>query len=129
MARVIKQTIEFSASPEQVYELIMDEKKHAGFTSDSAKVSREVGGKFSVWGGYATGKNLEIVPNKKIVQTWRASDWPAEVESKVTFKFSKKDNGCELKFTQTGVPSKFYKDIEQGWVDNYWNLMKAYLQK
>jgi len=128
MSKTIQQTVEFNATPAQVYELIMDEKQHLGFTSSGAKISREVGGSFSVWGGYAAGKNLELVPNTKIVQSWRASDWPEGVESEVIFEFKPKTHKTELHFTQTGVPDEFYDDISQGWQDNYWSLMKEYLQ-
>lgn len=129
MTKTINQTIEFKATPEAVYEIIMDEKQHASFTSASATIGRKVGDKFSVWSGYATGKNLELVPNKKIVQTWRASDWPDGVESKVTFELIAKNGGCELRFTQEGIPEDQYKDIKQGWIDNYWDLMKDYLSR
>lgn len=129
MNNTIHQTIELNASPEIIFELLMDDKKHAEFTGAPAKIGRKASDGFSVWGGYAVGKNLEIIPNKQIVQTWRASDWPEGVESKVTFELKAKGDGCELKFTQSGVPSEYYKDIEQGWIDNYWDLMKDYLNK
>ena len=129
MSKQIKQTIDFNATPQEVFELIMDSKKHAGFTGASADVGRNVGDTFSVWDGYATGKNVEVIKDKKIVQTWRASDWPKGAESKVTFEFMPKSDGCELSFTQTGVPEEFLSDIEQGWKDNYWRLMKDYLKK
>lgn len=129
MTKIINQTIKFDASPEIVFELLMDDKKHAEFTGAPAKIGRKVGDSFSVWDGYAVGKNLEIIPNKKIVQTWRTSDWPEGVESKVTFDFRSKGDNCELHFEQKGVPEEFVKDIEQGWIDNYWDLMKNYLNQ
>ena len=123
----IDKTVEFNASTHDVYELLMDEKKHAEFTNASANISREIGGKFSVWGDYATGKNVELIPDKKIVQTWRASDWPENAISTVTFELNDKDGLCELRFYQTGVPKDFAKDISKGWEDNYWDLMQKYL--
>ncbi|MBM2832567.1 MAG: YndB domain-containing protein, partial [Dehalococcoidia bacterium] len=54
----------------------MDSRKHAKFTGDSATISREIGGKFTAYGDYAEGINLELVPDKKVVQSWRGSDWP-----------------------------------------------------
>ncbi len=129
MTKTIHQAAYFNATPQEVFELIMDAKKHAGFTGAPAKISRKIGDSFSVWDGYATGRNIEIKIDKKIVQTWRASDWPKGVESTVTFEFEPKNNGCELHFMQTGVPEEFFSDIEQGWKDNYWSLMKDYLDK
>ena len=63
----------------------MDEKKHAQFTGAKVKISRKTGGKFDIWEGAITGENLELVPDKKIVQSWRYSDWPEGQFSTVTF--------------------------------------------
>ena len=73
----IKQTVTFPAPPEKIYHLIMDQKKHAKLVDSEARISRQVGGKFVIYGGDVDGKNLELVPDQKIVQTWRYSDWPA----------------------------------------------------
>jgi len=127
--KTIKQTVEFKAQPDEVYEALMDSKKHAGFTGAKATVSRKVGGKFSVWDGYAEGENLELVPGKKIVQSWRASDWPEGAISKVTYRFAQTKSGTRLTFTQTGVPDELVADIKQGWKDFYWAPMKGMLDK
>ena len=55
--RTIRQTVSFKASPHDVYELLLDPRKHAAFTGSTAKISRRVGGSFSVFDGYAAGKN------------------------------------------------------------------------
>lgn len=125
--RKIIQTVTFKATPHEVFELLMDSKKHSGFTGDKAIISREAGGKFSAYDGYITGENLEIVKDKKIVQRWRASDWPEGTESKVTFSFEETSGGTKMKFTHEGVPDEFYDDIKQGWIDFYWTPMKEYL--
>ncbi|MBI3232331.1 MAG: SRPBCC domain-containing protein, partial [Candidatus Doudnabacteria bacterium] len=53
----------------------MDSKKHSAITGGAASISRKIGGKVSAYDGYISGKNVELVADKKIVQTWRASDW------------------------------------------------------
>jgi len=127
--KTIKQTVQFKAEPKEVYEALMDQKKHAAFTGGNATVSRKVGGRFSVWDGYAEGRNIELVPDKKIVQSWRASDWPEGVSSTVKFEFSRMKGGTRLTFTHSGVPEDFAGDIRQGWKDYYWAPMKGMLEK
>ena len=127
--KAIKQTVTFKASPHDVYEALMDSKKHAKFTGDKATISQKVGGKFSAFDGYSEGTNLELIPDNKIVQTWRASDWPEGVYSKVTFSFKEIAVGTRLTFTQIGVPVKQYDEIAQGWRDYYWAPMKEMLEK
>jgi uncharacterized protein YndB with AHSA1/START domain len=51
----IRLTITFDASPHDVYEMLMDEKKHARFTAGAAQISRDVGGAFVTNNGYSTG--------------------------------------------------------------------------
>jgi len=74
----------FDASPHHVYEMLMDEKKHARFTGGAAQISRDVGGAFVTNSGYSTGTTRELVQDTKIVQTWRASDWPDDHYSTLT---------------------------------------------
>lgn len=124
---MITQTIYFQATPEKVYNALMIEKEHAKFTGAGAEIENKVGGKFSVWDGYSTGKNLELIPGKKIVQSWRASDWPEGIFSKVIFELTKQDNGTKLKFTHENIPPDCEKDIAKGWEDYYWNPLKNYL--
>lgn len=127
--KVIKQTVDFTASPHEVYEALMDSAKHARFTGAAARISRKVGGSFTTYDGYSGGKNLELIPDEKIVQSWRASDWPEGHYSETTFELKKTKTGTKLVFVQTGVPEKFYTDIAQGWIDFYWTPMKEMLEK
>jgi len=125
----IVQTIIFNAPIHDVFELIMDSKKHSAFTGDKAVISRKVGGSFKAYDDFITGKNLEIVKDKRIVQTWRGSDWPKGVYSKVIFEFEKYEKKTRLKFSQEDVPKEQYEAIRQGWIDFYWEPMKKFLEE
>ncbi len=127
--KTIKQTATFKASPHEIYELLMDSKKHSGFTQAPAKISKKVNGKFTTYGNYIDGVNLELVKDKKIVQSWHGSEWPKDHYSKATFLLKKNKNGTKLIFTQSNVPVEFYKDISEGWMEHYWNKMKSYLKE
>lgn len=123
----LRQSASFPASPHEMFELLMDAKKHAAFTGGEAAISRKVGGKFTTFDGWAEGKNLELVLDKKIVQTWRNSDWPEGHYSTITFELRKTKDGTRLTFTQTDLPSQFAKAIAQGWKDYYWEPMREML--
>ena len=125
----IKQAAYFNATPHEVFELLMDSKKHSAFTGHKANVSRKKGGEFTAYDEWITGKNLEIVKDKKIVQSWRGADWEKGHFSKAEFRLEKKGKGCKLIFTQTGVPDNKYSHINKGWKDQYWKKMKDYLKK
>ncbi len=124
----LTESVIFKASPHDVYETLMDSKKHSEFTSDKAEISREVGGKFSAYGGWIEGENLELVPDKKIIQKWRGDDWPKGVYSKVIFLLEESRDGTKLVFTHEGIPEEFFEDIKKGWEDFYWKPMKKVLK-
>ena len=129
MSRLIEQIVTFKASPHAVYEALMDSDKHAAFTNNDAHISREVGGEYTSYTGYITGKNLELVPDQKIIQTWRAVDWLEGHYSQVTFVLTPLASGTQLHFTHADLPDGTEAEFTQGWIDNYWEPLKVYLEK
>lgn len=128
MYKSIRQTVHFKTSPKVIYGMLMDQAKHATFTGSEVRISKEIGGPFSVWGGSLSGVQLELVPGKRIVQSWRADDWPAGHHSTATYELSKTDAGCTLVFTQTGVPVEHHASVNEGWRTFYWSPMKKALK-
>ena len=120
----IKQVVTFKASPSELYEMLMDSKKHAKFTGEIAKISKRVGGKVSAYGGWIEAKNLKLIPNRLIVQEWRGASWPKGHMSKVMFLFTKIKTGTKLTFGHTKVPAKDAPHINTGWHEQYWDKMK-----
>ena len=127
--KIIRQSVTFKAKPHEIYEVLMDADKHSRLTGSIVQIDKNVGSEFIVYGGDIKGINLELVPNQKIVQSWRFNDWPEGHYSKVTFSIKEVPDGTHLAFTQTGVPDRFYEDIKQGWKDYYWEPMKEMLRK
>jgi activator of HSP90 ATPase len=127
MSKEIKQQVTFDATPHAVYDALLDSKQHAAFTGDTARASKKVGARFRSYGTYIEGVNVELVEGKRIVQAWRASDWPKGAYSIATFSLDLAPKGkTKLVFTQTGVPNAQHKSITQGWKDYYWKPMKLY---
>jgi activator of HSP90 ATPase len=123
MSETIHQTVIFKAPPHEVYEALMDETIHAQFTGSTARIGRAVGETFNAYDGYITGKNIELVPDQKIVQEWRAVDWEPGQISLITFAFSPVPEGTRLDFTHDGLPEGTEDEFAQGWIDNYWGPM------
>lgn len=128
--KTIYQSVTINASPHDVYEALMDSEKHSRFTGAKASISREIGAAFSAYDGALSGTILELVPDVKIVQSWRASDegWTPGHYSTATFSLEAVDGGTQLTFVQTGVPEQSFEDISQGWRDYYWDKMKQMLE-
>ena len=118
--RTIKQSVNFEAPPHEVYEALIDSKKHSAFTGDKAVISRKVSGKFSVFSRYLYGINIRLIKDKQIVQKWTCTDFPEGHYTKVTFSLAKTKKGTKLLFTQTEVPIENYNSISKGWHEYYW---------
>ncbi len=127
----IKQTATFDASPERIYDMIMDEKTHSALTGLKAIVSTEPNGRFSVFDGYCKGYNIELVKGKKIVQAWHFAEdgWPDDHYSICNFELEKNGEKTKLKFLQTNIPENKVDSLKEGWKEFYWDAIKAFLKK
>ena len=105
----------------------MDAKQFSAFSDfPGAEIHREVGGTFSVFGGHIIGRNLELVPNRLIVQAWRVVDWPEGIYSLARFELTAQVAGTRLQFDHTGFPSELAEHLEAGWRDHYWAALRKY---
>jgi activator of HSP90 ATPase len=118
------------ATPEEVYGAFLDPKKHAAFTGSKATGSPKVGGKFTSWDGYISGKNLELEKGKKIVQEWVTTEWPEGYPpSRLELTFKKVKGGTEISMVHSNVPAEQAEEYAQGWKDFYWKLLVKYFSR
>ncbi len=117
-------------SPKQVYEAYVDPEKHSEFTGSEAKGKPVVGGKFTAWDEYIFGKFLELEPGKRVVQEWTSTDFPEDASpSRLELTFSAVPKGTEIVMVHSNVPKEIADDAAEGWVDFYWDPLKAYFKK
>jgi uncharacterized protein YndB with AHSA1/START domain len=125
---IIEQIVFFKATPEDVYDALLDPKKHSKFTGSPATTSARKGATFTAWDDYITGKNLELVKGKKIVQEWKTTEWPDGYPvSRLEFTLTpKKNGGTELKMTHSKVPEEQVAKYSSGWKSEYWDPLGEY---
>jgi len=126
MCKPVHHEVDFDASPRQVYDAYLDSARHARFTGQKARLSRKEGGYFTAGDGYITGYNLELVGSRRIVQAWRASEWPRGAYSVLRLELKPKGKGTRLVVDHVGIPDAYREGVDQGWYEFYWNPMKAY---
>lgn len=129
MCKTIKQKVKFKATPQEVYNLLADSKQHTAFSRQKANISPKVGGRFTTGAGRIEGINVDLVPGKRIVQAWRAKNFPGGIFSMATFNLEPTKTGTELTLIHRGVPKELIPATEENWRENYWERMKAYLKK
>ena len=93
-----------------------------------AEINREPGGAFSLFGGHIVGRNVELVPSRRIVQAWRVVTWPEGVYSIVTFELKVQGSGTRLIFDHIGFPDGLRDHLAAGWESNYWALLKKHFR-
>jgi activator of HSP90 ATPase len=139
-AESIHQEVILKAAPARVYEALTDAKKFqqvvllgaavkSGMvrTTTPAEISPEAGGAFTVFGGHISGRNIELIPNERIVQAWRASDWAIGTYSIARFVLTKEGAGTRLVFDHTGFPVGQAEHLAAGWKENYWEPLEKFL--
>jgi activator of HSP90 ATPase len=95
----------------------MESAKHTAATGMPAKISPKVGGKWSAFGGMILGRNLVLLPNKMIVQTWRSAEWKkADPASILIATFEKSPGGAQVALEHVCVPDYDRKGVTEGWV-------------
>jgi uncharacterized protein YndB with AHSA1/START domain len=131
-SEAIHQEASFAASRKRVYDALTDSGQFDKVVQLSAamksipqggkptKISNQEGGAFSLFGGYITGRQIELVPNERIVQAWRAATWEPGIFSVVRFQLTEQGAGTKIIFDHTGFPKGQSAHLAAGWKDNYW---------
>jgi activator of HSP90 ATPase len=118
-----------SASPDDVYRAFLSSKIHTEFTGSEAKCSAKVGGRFTAWDKYISGKNLELVEGKKIAQEWKTSEWPQGYDRSILkISLKNKGGGTQLSMIQSRVPASQVDQYDKGWYESYWEPLKQYFR-
>jgi len=102
----LRQTKFIPAKPAEVYDAFMKAKIHTAFTGSRATCNHKIGGKFTAWDGYITGKNLELKKGKLIVQQWKTTEWPKGYSPSIlSFSFKQVKGGTQVRMVQSNVPA------------------------
>jgi activator of HSP90 ATPase len=130
VVKTIFQKVVFkNTNAKALYGIYMDSRKHSDATGAPAKISNKVGDTFYAHGKYIVGKNLQLVKNKLIVQSWRGKEWAkSDIDSTLILQFYQQGNDALLVMTHANIPDKHYPGIKTGWNDFYWKPWKKYLE-
>jgi activator of HSP90 ATPase len=139
-AEAIRQEVTLDASPQRVYQALTAAKDFDMITrlSDGAAllaaagakptaISTEVGGSFTLFGGYITGRHIEMLPNERLVQAWRAGSWKSGEFSIAAFNLTAEGGKTKLKFEHRGFPNGNGTSLANGWHSHYWEPLAKFL--
>jgi activator of HSP90 ATPase len=122
----LHEEIDLKSDPQHVYEVLLDAKLFKAFTGAPAEIDPKPGGAFSMFGGQIVGRNVDLVPNQRIVQAWRPTHWAPGVYSIVEFELKPKGSGTLVILDHKGFPEGDFDHLEWGWHTHYWEPLKKY---
>jgi activator of HSP90 ATPase len=116
------------ASPQQIYEAWLNSEGHANLTGGaSATASTDEGAPFSAWGGYITGTNITLEPDRRIIQSWRTGEFSdTDPDSQIEVLLEPVPGGTKITIHHTGVPDGQTGYEQGGWQESYFDPMKAF---
>jgi len=96
------------------------------WTGEPAVMEPVEGSSFSLWEDSIVGKNITIVPGKKLVQEWYFGE--QEPPSIVTIILHKDKSTTSVELRHTNIPDEIYENITQGWNENYFGALGEFYQ-
>jgi activator of HSP90 ATPase len=115
--KTFKKTFKINAEPSDVYAALTNPYTIELWTGYPAQMSTEPGSEFSLWEGDITGKNIEFVQDKKVVQEWFFGD--QSERSIVTINIAPDRENSQVTVEQSNIPDEEFSDIAEGWKEYY----------
>jgi activator of HSP90 ATPase len=138
-AEAIHQEVAFNASPKRIYQALTDASlfqkveslsaamKSLDISSHAAKISREAGGAFSLFGDYIVGRQIELIEDQRIVQAWRVASWDPGIYFVAHFALTGQGSSTKLVLDHAGFPAGTAEHLAAGWHANYWQPLEKFL--
>lgn len=122
--KTFKKQFRVSAEPSDVYSALTNPVTIELWTGYPAEMRDEPGSEFSLWEGDITGRNIEFVTDRKVVQEWYFGDQPEK--SVVTISIQKDGAGSLVLVEHTNIPDEDYDDIVTGWKEYYIGAINSF---
>jgi activator of HSP90 ATPase len=115
--KTFKKSFKINAEPSDIYSAITNPYTIELWTGYHAIMSEIPGSEFSLWDGDITGKNIEFIKDKKVVQEWYFGDQPEKSTVIITIHPNKDDSIVTVE--HTNIPDDDFNDIAEGWREYY----------
>jgi activator of HSP90 ATPase len=115
--KTFKKTFRINAEPSDIYSAITNPHTIELWSGYPAKMSTEPGSEFSLWEGDITGRNIEFVQDKKVVQEWYFGE---QTEKSVVTIFIVPDGeNSQVTVEHSNIPDEEFNNITEGWREYY----------
>jgi activator of HSP90 ATPase len=115
--KTFKKIFKINAEPSDIYSALTNSYTIELWSGYHAEMSTEPGSEFSLWEGDITGKNLEFVQDRKVVQEWYFGD--QSEKSIVTISINPDGGNSQVTVEHTNIPDDEFAQISEGWREFY----------
>lgn len=119
--KTFKKTFKINAEPSDVYSALTNPFTIEIWSGYPAQMSEEPGSEFSLWEGDITGKNLEFVKDRKVVQEWYFGEQKDKSIVTITIQPDREDS--QVTVEHTNIPDDDFDDIAEGWREYYFGAI------
>jgi activator of HSP90 ATPase len=120
----------FSCKPQKLYQAWLSSFLHSEMIGSESVIDPVVGGSFKIWDNYISGKTIELIPDKKIVQLWRTTEFSDDDKDSLLELDIEEVNGMtKLTLSHSDIPDGQARDYKQGWIEYYFDQMKEYFKQ
>lgn len=140
-AESIHQEPVFHVDRKRIYEALTDARqfdeivrlsaamRSGAIGSKPAEISDEIGGAFTIFGGYIVGRQLDLLPGERIVQAWRPQSWSPGDYSIAKFVLVEEGPTTRIVLDHKGFPEGLAQHLAEGWKENYWDPLQKYFSQ
>ena len=130
MARLIRQSIVLPAPASRLYSMYLSRRRHAAITGHKVVIGARPGAKFRAFNGALSGRTLQTVPGRLIVQAWRSTAFhKGDPDSTLILRFTPKGRSGRINLVHVNVPDHDYHGVNKGWKQYYWRPWRKYLKR
>lgn len=122
--KTFKKTFKINAEPSDVYAALTNPLTIELWSGYPAEMSAEPGSEFSLWEGDITGKNLEFIQDRKVVQEWYFGD--QSEKSIVTITINSEGENSSVTVEHTNIPDDEFSQIALGWREFYFGAITSF---
>jgi activator of HSP90 ATPase len=123
-------SVDLPVQKEVLFRAWLDSAEHSSFTGSEAVIDPSVGGSFSAWQEYISGKTLEMDFPNRILQSWRTTEFDdSDADSKLEILFESNKNGTRLTINHSDIPDGQGDMYREGWEEYYFKPMLEYFSQ
>ncbi len=122
--KTFKKVFKINAEPSDIYAALTNPFTIELWSGYPAQMSQEPGTEFSMWEGDITGKIIELVPDKKVVQEWYFGE--QSEDSIVTITIAPGKGYSLVTVEHTNIPDEDFNSIAEGWREYYMGAIAGF---